>query len=75
MFRDQKDDFYEYSSANQRQEKIDAIKKYLLGSGKIRDYTLFVVGINTGLRIADLLTLTWEDVLTEKKKFKVNIYI
>lgn len=56
-------------------KKIDAIKKYLLDSGKIWDYALFVVGINTGLRIADLLTLTWEDVLTEKKKFKVNIYI
>lgn len=56
-------------------KKIDAIKKYLLGAGKIRDYTLFVVGINTGLRIADLLTLTWADVLSEKNKFKDVIFI
>ena len=56
-------------------KKIDAIKKYLLGAGKIRDYALFVVGINTGLRIADLLILKWEDVLNEKKRFKDAIYI
>lgn len=56
-------------------KKIDAVKKYLLGAGKIRDYALFVVGINTGLRISDLLNLKWQDVLTEKKKFKNSIYI
>jgi len=56
-------------------KKIDAVKKYLLGSGKIRDYALFVLGINTGLRISDLLNLKWQDVLTEKKKFKDSIYI
>jgi integrase len=56
-------------------KKIDAIKKYLLGADKIRDYALFVVGINTGLRIADLLNLTWQDVLNEKKRFKDIIYI
>ncbi len=56
-------------------KKIDAVKKYFLGSGNIRDYALFVVGINTGLRIADLLELKWKDVLTEKKKFKKAISI
>lgn len=56
-------------------KKIDAVKKYLLGCDKIRDYTLFVVGINTGLRVSDLLSLKWSDVLTEKKKFKNHIYI
>lgn len=56
-------------------KKIDAVKKYLLGAGKIRDYALFVLGINTGLRISDLLNLKWQDVLTEKNKFKDSIYI
>ncbi|MDF2547735.1 MAG: site-specific recombinase XerD [Anaerosolibacter sp.] len=56
-------------------KKIDAIKKYLLGAGKIRDYCLFVLGINTGLRVSDLLDLKWSDVLDEKKKFKDHIYI
>jgi len=26
-------------------KKIDAVKKYLLGAGKVRDYALFIVGI------------------------------
>ncbi|HDR5039238.1 TPA: tyrosine-type recombinase/integrase [Bacillus anthracis] len=56
-------------------KKIDAIKKYLIGSGKIRDYALFTVGINTGLRVSDLLKLTWDDILDEKRQFKNSIYI
>lgn len=56
-------------------KKIAAVKKYLLGAGKVRDHTLFVVGINTGLRISDLLKLKWNDVLTDKGKFKDDIYI
>lgn len=56
-------------------KKIDAIKKYLLGAGKTRDYCLFVLGINTGLRISDLLNLKWSNVLTEKNRFRDSIYI
>lgn len=52
------------------QKKIQDVKTYLKGKN-IRDYTLFVVGINVALRISDLLKLTWNDVLEEdKKKFK-----
>jgi len=42
-------------------KQIDALKKYLRGQN-IRDYLLFVLGINSGLRISDLLKLTIEDV-------------
>lgn len=42
-------------------EKIEATKRALLDSG-YRDYMLFVVGINTGLRISDLLQLQVADV-------------
>ncbi len=43
--------------------KIEAMKKYLFGSGIIRNYVLITIGFNTALRISDILSLTWEDVL------------
>ena len=52
---------------------IEKMKSYLLASN-YRDYLLFVLGINTGLRISDLLKLKVSDirgkfhiVVTEKK--------
>jgi len=50
--------------------KINAMKNYLKGKD-IRDYAMFVMGINVALRISDLLILKWEDVLKENGKFKV----
>lgn len=41
--------------------KIEEIKNELLKSG-YRDYLLFVTGINTGLRISDLIKLKVKDV-------------
>ncbi|QKS70056.1 tyrosine-type recombinase/integrase [Paenalkalicoccus suaedae] len=38
-----------------------------------RDYLLFVFGINTGLRISELLPLTYADVLTENKCIKTEL--
>ena len=50
--------------------KIQNIKVYLKGKN-LRDYALFVVGINIALRISDLLSLTWNDVLNSSgKSFK-----
>jgi integrase len=42
-------------------KQIESLKKYLRGQN-IRDYLLFVLGINSGLRISDLLTITVKDV-------------
>ncbi|KAB2328010.1 site-specific integrase [Cytobacillus depressus] len=47
-------------------EKIEAMKKILRASS-LRNELLFVLGINTGLRISDLLSLLIDDVLKEKK--------
>lgn len=45
---------------------IQKIKQYLLGKDSKRDYMLFVVGINVGLRAGDLLSLKIKDVLNKE---------
>jgi integrase len=42
-------------------EKVEAIKKYLKEHNE-RNYLLFLIGINTGLRISDILKLKVGDV-------------
>ena len=54
--------------------KIEAMKKVLKGE-RMRDYTLFVLGINSGLRISDLLALTVEDVTTDKGAVRDRITV
>ncbi|MCU6603836.1 site-specific integrase [Peribacillus frigoritolerans] len=46
-------------------KKLDLMKKFLKNQSK-RDYLLFVMGINSGLRISDILELKTEDVIDEK---------
>lgn len=41
---------------------IERIKQYYYTQKKWRDYALFVVGLNTALRISDLLELRWGQV-------------
>lgn len=54
--------------------KIEAMKK-ILRADNIRDWLLFTIGINVGLRIRDLLSLKVSDVVDEKYKPKRSIYI
>lgn len=46
-------------------KQIQTMKKYLMEKN-IRDYLLFTLGINSGLRISDLLKLTVEDVIKDR---------
>ncbi|WP_096203185.1 tyrosine-type recombinase/integrase [Bacillus sp. FJAT-45350] len=46
-------------------EKIEAIKKILRASS-LRNELLFVLGINSGLRISDLLKLSFSDVVKDR---------
>lgn len=48
-------------------KQIDSMKKILLGQSS-RDHLLFVLGINGGLRISDILELKVSDVVNEKGK-------
>lgn len=52
-------------------KQIDTIKK-LLKQKSLRDFCLFVLGINSGLRISDLLKLKISDVI-ENNKLKDRI--
>lgn len=67
-------------------KKLEEIKKILIKKN-YRDYILFMVGINTGLRISDILELKVKNVKdkmhiviqenkTDKlKRFKINTYL
>lgn len=50
-------------------KKIQGMKNYLLGKNS-RDYLLFVLGINSAVRINDLLQLTWGEILKPNMKIK-----
>lgn len=46
---------------------VQRVKQYLMGKENKRDYLLFVMGINVGLRAGDLLSLRIGDVLEDGK--------
>lgn len=43
-------------------EQINALKDYFYEKGEVRNYALIVIGLNTSLRISDILSLRWQDV-------------
>lgn len=51
----------EFVQPIREKKQIENMKRYLK-ERNLRDYLLFVLGINSGLRISDLLKLTVEDV-------------
>jgi integrase len=57
-------------------KKIAALKQYLLGGKNIRNYTLVVLGLNSALRISDILKLTWEAVYDfTDDEFRTHVYL
>jgi site-specific recombinase XerD len=58
-----------------RDKKVLETMKKILRSSNLRDYNLFILGINSGLRISDLLILKVSDVCDDKGKIKDRIAI
>jgi site-specific recombinase XerD len=50
-------------------KEINAIKRYLKKQSE-RDYVLFVFGINTGLKITEILSIKVKDIMTEQPVIK-----
>jgi len=55
-------------------KKIKAIINYLK-ERNMRDYLLFMFGVNTGLRIGDIIILKYSDIFDEKGAFKQYLVI
>ncbi|MDP9728977.1 tyrosine-type recombinase/integrase [Alicyclobacillus sp. TC] len=55
-------------------KQLETIKKYLRGTS-LRDHTLFVLGINSGLRVSDLLNLTVGDVTDTRGRIRGNMTV
>lgn len=43
-------------------EVLEEFKNYYLKKGNYRNYSMIVIGLNTALRISDILSLKWSDV-------------
>jgi integrase len=56
-------------------KKIAQIKNLLRGQRRFRDLLLFVVGINTALRISDLMQLQISHFLDEQERIKRRFWI
>lgn len=70
-------------------KEIEQLKEYFYDRGEIRNCVLITLGVNTALRISDLLQIKWQDVwnfetkcfrehltLTEQKTGKIaNVYL
>lgn len=65
--------FMEYVEALRDIKQINAIKKYLKKHSE-RDYFLFVFGINTGLKITEMLDIKVGDILSKEYGVK-NFYL
>lgn len=59
----------EYVEALRDIKQINAIKRHLKKQSE-RDYVLFVFGINTGLKITEMLSIKVEDLMTEHSVIK-----
>jgi len=56
-------------------EDIYDISKWFISRGRYRDNMLFIVGINFGLRVSDLLTLRFSHLIDDQFRFKTTFPI
>lgn len=64
------------NTATKKKEDIIKLKQMLMVRGNLRDYTLVTMGLNTALRISDILDLCWKDVYDfEHKNFYTHFHV
>lgn len=57
-------------------DDFKAIQQYYLDAGRIRDWAMWTIGVSLGLRISDLLSLRFGNLIdSDKKTFKPRIQI
>lgn len=56
-------------------EDIQAVSDWFVSNGRYRDNMLFIVGINFGLRVSDLLTLRFSHLIDDNLCFKTTFPI
>lgn len=57
-------------------EEVQELKEYFKAKGICRDFVLVTLGLNTALRISDMLSLKWKNVYDfRNKKFYTHIQI
>jgi len=55
---------------------LEQMKKYYLDKKEFRNYALIIIGLNTALRISDILSLKWKDVYNfSKGQFHMHIHL
>lgn len=68
--------FTEHSSHPiKKVEDISAISNWFITRGRYRDNMLFIVGINFGLRVSDLLSLRFSHLIDERFSFRTTFPI
>ena len=60
----------EFVKPIKNREQIEQMKEAIGAEGRYRERVLFILGINSGLRISDLLNLRWKDVSEGSVKVK-----
>lgn len=71
---------YEYAKehASEPIKSLDDIRRvsdWFIERGRYRDNMLFIVGINFGLRVSDLLTLRFSHLIDDRNRFKTTFPI
>lgn len=57
-------------------DDFKAIQQYYLDAGRVRDWAMWTIGVSLGLRISDLLSLRFGNLIdSDKKTFKSRIQI
>lgn len=54
-----------------------AIQDYFLAKGSVRDWMMWTIGVSLGLRVSDLLSLKWRNVIEDDKitiRKRIEIY-